>query len=297
MQLDRGRWIVLIIAVVSIVVWMTVFPLVLTRGPAGAFSGEDGGTLCIVGGESSSDRDLVRFVRRFHYMGIRAEVRTGSEGQLCFVLSLARRLPQATQGVLRKGELRAFVIPFDQSTLFADDSVNRAAGLQRQTDPRLGPEWIATSTAPVHRLLKVRQDKLQGPAFVYCRRSVCTAILTEPEPLFQGRDVMAAFPINTEDDQPALLLRLAPPPLQRITARATGAERKVLQLAFVVDDHIISVADVPAPEADGQVTVPLDPAMPDVTFEAAILAAVLTTGPLEGAWRLERLATDDDGVP
>ena len=282
-QLDKGRLIVLIVAGVSIAVWLTVFPLILVRGPAGAFSGEEGGVLCLAGGEAHADTDLVRFVRRFHYMGVRSEVKTGRKGELCFLLSLARRVPQAAEAVVRKGELRMFPLHPDQAALFPEGDA-AAAGLTKRTDGTRGPEWTATSSSPVARLIERRRHALPGPAYVYCRYGSCTGVVTESEPLAASTDVMAAFPIQPEGGEPSILLRLTPPALQRITARGGGPEGPGLTAAFVIDDRLLAVAKVPPPKADGQVTVPLDRAMPDVKFEAAILASILSSGPIQGNW-------------
>ena len=283
--------IVVVVAVVSVAVWLLVFPMVLIRGPAGAFSGEEGGVMCVTGGEDSVDRDLVRFVRRFHYLGVRAEVKTGASGELCFLMTLARRVPQAAAAVLRKGALRVFPVDADQSALFAEDDA-QAAGLERRTETNMGPDWSATSTAPVFRLLDRVRDRLPGPAYPYCRKGRCTAVLAEPELIAAGTDVMAAFPIRTDAQQPALLIRLTPPALQRITARTTQAGGGA-PFVFVMDGSPLSVATLPSPKADGQVTVPLDEGMVDVEFEAAILASILSTGPLEGEWRLTELRSTD----
>ena len=274
-----------IVAAVSIAVWMTVFPILLIRGPAGAFSGEEGALLCLAGGEDYADTDVVRFVRRFHYLGIRAEVKTGSEGELCFLLTLARRIPQAADAILRKGELRVFPLHANQASLFPEAAAV-AAGLTKNDDQRLGPKWSATSTGPVHRLLDQVQEDLSGAAYTYCRLGRCTAVLAEPELLASSDDVMAAFPIKSETAEPAILLRLTPPALQRITqvAGEDGA-----QLVFVMDGQLLAVAMTPPPKADGQVTVPLDRDMTDVEFEAAILAAVLTSGPIDGKWQRTEL--------
>ena len=255
MELDKGRLIVLVVAAVSIAVWLIVFPLVLIRGPAGAFSGEDAGRLCIEGGEDHADHDLVRFVRRFHYLGVRSEVKTGPDGELCFLVTLARRVPEVAQAILRKGELQVFPIREDQSPLFPE-GVPEASGLVQRDDTKLGPAWTATSAAPVQRLLDAVRADLPGLGYPYCRKGRCTAVLAEPELIVGGTDVMATFPIRTDAGEPALLMRLTPPALQRITAIAEkdGEAR----LAFVVDGGLLAVASLPAPEADGQVTVRLD---------------------------------------
>lgn len=284
MKLDSGQRIVAGVAVVSIAVWLVVFPMVLQRGPAGAYSGEQSATLCLAGGEAHADTDIVRFMRRFHYLGVRAEVRTGAEGELCFLITLARRIPEVADAVLRKGELRVFPVHEDQSALFSPADA-QAAGLE-QTAQRLGPAWSATTAAPVDRLLARRQGQLPGPAYSYCRHGRCTAILAEPELVFANTDVMAAFPINTNDGDPALLMRLAPPALQRITKRAEDGSAV---LAYVIDGRLIAVDRVPPPKSDGQVTVLLDRNMEDVEFEAAVLSSILSSGAIDGKWRRARL--------
>ena len=268
------------VAVISIAVWLIVFPMVLVRGPAGAFSGERSATLCIAGGEAHADTDIVRFMRRFHYLGVRAEVRTGGGGEMCFLLTLARRIPQVVDAVLRKGELRVFPIQGDQSSLFPESDAIEA-GLERNSD-RLGPVWSATTAAPVERLIARRKGDLTGPAYAYCRQRRCTGVLAEADLIASGTDVMSAFPINTDAGEPALLLRLAPPALQRITART---EKGPVSLGFVVDGRLLSVTSIPSPEADGQVTVLLDRTAVDVKFEAAILASILSSGAIDGKWR------------
>lgn len=285
MQLDKGRLIVIGVAAVSIAVWLIVFPLVLIRGPAGAYSGEDGGVFCIEGGEAHADHDLVRFMRRFHYLGVRAEVKTGAAEELCFVLTLARRIPEATEAVLRPAALSIHRVMEDQSPLYPSPEQVRRAGMQESPSAQLGPKWVATSTGPVARLIDAAGD-LPGPAFPYCRAGLCTAVMLETEPVATDRDVMAAFPIRTDAQDPALLLRLAPPPLQRITSLAGDTS---VPLAFVVDGHVISMEVVSPPKADGQLTITLDRKAPDIEFEAAALAAILSSGALEGNWRAVEL--------
>ncbi|MEO1335546.1 MAG: hypothetical protein AAFV29_07865 [Myxococcota bacterium] len=272
---------------ISIAVWLLVFPMMLQRGPAGAFSGEEGGFACFAGGESHADTDLVRFMRRFHYLGIRAEVKTGKEGELCFILRFSRRLSEAVPAVLRTGRLQAFTVPSDQSSLFPPD-VAKAAGLVHEPEAQLGPTWSATSTTPVAMLIERRRHELPGPAFVYCRYGRCTGVLAKPDLVVAPTDVMAAFPIRAENEEPTLLMRLSPPALQRITALAKTQGGPVPML-FAVDGHAIAVTAIPAPEADGQVRVPLDKSHREVEIEAAILAALLSSGPLDGDWKQTEL--------
>ena len=283
--LDKGRMIVLGTAVVSIVVWMTIFPIILKRGPAGAYSGEESGRLCIAGGEAFADTDIVRFVRRLHYLGVRSEVQTGANDELCFQMTLARRIPDVADAILRQGTLQAFPIAPDQTPLFPEGDA-LAAGLERNTTMPKAPEWSATSTAPVHKLIDRVKGALPGVARPYCRNRRCTAILLAPELVVGPKDVMAAFPINTEAGVPSLLLRLTPPALQRITALAGESG---VNLGFVIDGKLVTVAKIPPPKADGQVTIPLDRNQPDVEFEAAILASILSSGPIDGKWRIAEL--------